>query len=88
MNWIKKFIPAYIEVRSLYWVQYNQEMDRKLAFIFECIDKEWYEFAEVAIKDFDMQYNQSTVPNWVAENMAVIHKAKSMYLFMTNKSID
>jgi hypothetical protein len=85
MNWIKKIIPAYIEVRSLYWVQYNQEMERKLEFIFDSIDNEWYDLAKIAIDVFEEDYNQGTVPKWVAENMAAIYKAKSMLAFMTSE---
>ena len=27
MNWLKKLIPAYIEIRSLYWVKYEKQME-------------------------------------------------------------
>jgi len=38
MNWIKKLIPAYLEIRSLYWVEYGQRMDQELEEIFKNID--------------------------------------------------
>jgi hypothetical protein len=83
MNWIKKFIPGYIEIRSLYWVEYAKQMDHELANIFNAIDNDQYKVAAVLIKFFDKKHNQSTVPTWVGLKMSEIHSAKSMLTFLS-----
>jgi hypothetical protein len=30
INWVKKLIPGYIEIRSLYWVQHTKKMNSLL----------------------------------------------------------
>lgn len=47
---IKKLIPAYFEIRSLYWVQYEKAMNEELKSIFEKIDIDDYSAAENLIK--------------------------------------
>lgn len=78
LNWIKKLIPAYIEIRSLYWVQYAKELDADLRAIFHMIDEDKYKEAHELIDIFDEKYNQGFVPLWVGMLIAKIYKAKSM----------
>jgi hypothetical protein len=82
LNWIKKLIPAYIEIRSLYWLQYAKELDADLRAIFNMIDEDKYKEAHKLIDIFDEKYNQSFVPYWVAIRIAEIYRAKSMLVFL------
>lgn len=86
MNWIKKLIPGFIEVRSLYWIQYNAKMERALVGIFAALDDDQYDKARDLILEFKKNFSQQNVPHWVALNYAEIYKATSMYSFMTNQS--
>lgn len=81
-NWIKKLIPAYFEVRSLFWVQCGNEMNSRLMQIFRCIDDDNYELAEIMIRNFESDFTQSGVPDWIAEQYADIYRAKSMLSFL------
>jgi hypothetical protein len=82
MNWIKKLIPAYIEIRSLYWVEYGKQLDADLSEIFNLIDEDKYKEANELIDIFDKKYHQGFVPYWVAIKISQIYKAKSMLLFL------
>lgn len=81
MNWIKKLIPAYIEIRSLYWVEYGKKMDCALKEIFGAIDNEKYEEAEILIKRFESTFSQQGVPFWIAIKYAEIYRAISQLAF-------
>lgn len=83
LNFLKKIIPANFKAYSLYWVEYSKKMEKDLEEIFNCIDSDNYKEAKVLIDKFNNTYNQSTVPYWVAEKMAQIHKAQSMLIFFT-----
>jgi len=83
LNFLKKIIPANFKTYSLYWVEYSKKMEKDLEEIFNCIDLDNYKEAKILIDKFNNTYNQSTVPLWVAEKMAQIHKAKSMLIFFT-----
>jgi hypothetical protein len=78
MNWIKKIIPAYIEIRSLYWVAREKQMDKELSDIFQKIDQDKYEEAKKLIIIFENTYSQNGVPNFIGEKYAEIYRAKSM----------
>jgi hypothetical protein len=56
INWLKKLIPGYIEIRSLYWVEHGKEMDNALEKIFYAIDTDKYDEAEVLIKKFESTF--------------------------------
>jgi len=84
MDWIKKLIPAYIDVRSLYWVRHEKKMDLALGDIFDAIDKDDYEKAKILIKEFESTFSQGGVPNWVAKKYAEIYRAKSMLSFLSD----
>lgn len=82
MNWLQKLIPAYIEIRSLYWVRHEAKMELALVKIFEAIDKDECVKAEKLIQEFDSTFSQSGVPNWVGIKYAEIYRAKSMLAFL------
>ena len=81
-NWIKKLTPAYFEMRSLFWVQYGNEMNSRLSQIFNCIDEGNFELAEIMINNFESVFTQNGVPNWIAVQYADIYRAKSMLSFL------
>lgn len=85
---IKKLIPAYFEIRSLYWVQYEKAMNEELKSIFEKIDMDDYSAAENLIKEFELKHHQGTVPLWVGLKMAEIHRAQSMLVFLKSEIED
>jgi hypothetical protein len=78
MNWIKRLIPAWIEVRSLYWVEYGKEMDAALHKIFGAIDDDRYDEAQELINEFESRFNQSDGPFWCGIKYAEIYRASSM----------
>ncbi len=78
LNLIKKVIPAKIEIRSLYWVEHGKKMDSALSVIFEAIDNDRYSEANRLIDEFELEFSQSNVPNWIGEMYASIYRAKSM----------
>ena len=82
INFIKMFIPAYVEFRSLYWIQYNAKMESALTEIFNSIDEDQYEKADNLIAEFESKFNQSTGPEWVGMKYAEIYRAKSMLDFL------
>lgn len=81
-NWIKKLIPAYIEIRSLYWVEYGKQIDSDLKDIFNLIDEDKYKEAHELIDIFDKKYNQGFNPEWIDILIADIYRAKSMLVFL------
>jgi hypothetical protein len=82
MNWLKKLIPGYIEIRSLYWVEHGKEMDNALEKIFYAIDTDKYDEAEVLIKKFESTFSQQGVPHWIAIKYSTLYKAISMLNFL------
>ncbi len=82
MNWIKRLIPAYIEIRSLYWIGVEKEMDRDLGDIFHQIDEDNYEKAQILIDAFERKFSQSGVPHWIGIKYAEIYRAISMVNFL------
>ena len=82
MNWLKKLIPAYIEIRSLYWVKYEKQMDKALDDIFYQIDTDDYKKAQELVSVFESTFTQSGVPEWVAIKYAEIYRASSMINFL------
>jgi predicted P-loop ATPase len=82
MNWLKKLIPSYLEIRSLYWVEHGKQMDIKLGNIFDAIDEDNYVKAKELINEFESEFSQGGVPNWIAIKYAEIYRAKSMVAFL------
>jgi hypothetical protein len=82
MNWLKKLIPACIEIRSLYWVEHEKQMDKALGDIFYQIDEDNYDKAQELIRVFESTFTQSGVPEWVAIKYAEIYRASSMVNFL------
>jgi hypothetical protein len=77
MNWIKRLIPAYIEIRSLYWVEYGKEMDVALHEIFLAIDDDRYDEAQELIDQFEARFNQGEGPFWIGLKYSEIYRASS-----------
>ena len=82
MNWLKKIIPAYIEIRSLYWVEYGKTMDAALKEIFHQIDEDNYDNALTLIFKFESTFTQFGVPHWIALKYSEIYKAVYMVDFL------
>jgi hypothetical protein len=82
MNWIKKLIPAYIEIRSLYWVERGKDMDAALKDIFHQIDMDNLDEAIELIKKFESTFTQGGVPHWIGIKYAEIYRAISMVHFL------
>jgi hypothetical protein len=82
MNWLKKLIPSYLEIRSLYWVEHGKRMNIKLMSIFNAIDEDDYIKAKDLIEEFELVFTQNGVPNWIAIKYAEIYRAKSMLTFL------
>ena len=78
MNWIKRLIPVWIEVRSLYWVEYGKEMDSDLSKIFGAIDDNRYAEAQELIDKFESRYTQGEGPLWIGLKYSAIYRASSM----------
>jgi hypothetical protein len=82
MNWLTKLFPAYIEIRSLYWVKYEKQMDKALEDIFHQIDIDDYKRAQELIDVFQSTFTQGGVPEWVAIKYAEVYRASSMVSFL------
>jgi hypothetical protein len=82
MNWLKKLIPVYIEVRSLYWVKYEKQMDEALKDIFHQIDIGDYKKSQELIDVFESTFTQNGVPGWVALKYSEVYRATSMLNFL------
>jgi len=82
LNLLKKYIPVYIEIRSLYWIEIGKQMDVKLELIFDAIDMDDYVNAENYIVEFESEFTQSGVPDWIGIKYAEIYRAKSMITFL------
>jgi hypothetical protein len=82
MKWLKKLIPRYLEIRSLYWVEQGKLMDIKLGIIFNAIDEDNYMTADALIKEFESEFTQNGVPNWIGIKYSEIYRAKSMLTFL------
>ena len=79
---IQKCIPAYIEVRSLYWVNYEKQIDDELSEIFKLIDEDKYTEAKALLEIFDKTHSQGMVPYWVALKLSESVRAGSMISFL------
>jgi hypothetical protein len=84
MDWIKKLIPFYIEIRSMYWVEYGIKMDTALGDIFDALDHDLYAKASRLIEDFETTFTQSGVPYWIAVKYSEIYRAKSELVCLDN----
>jgi hypothetical protein len=82
MKWIKKLIPVYIEIRSLYWVEHGKKMDEALGDIFDAIDNDNYDFALKSIIKFENEFSQGGVPEWIGVKYSEIYRAISMINFL------
>lgn len=82
MNWIKKLIPAYIEIRSLYWIEKSTVMNNELYEIFHKIDQSDFSAARLLIEQFEKKYEGIKFPDWVCEIYSQIHRANSMLVFL------
>lgn len=78
MNW-KKLIPAYIQIKSLYTIQQEKILDNELHILFNLIDIDKYDEAEIELNKLRLKYGD-TVPE--------LSKASSMILFMKTPLTD
>jgi hypothetical protein len=82
MNWIKKLMPAKIEIRSLYWVSIQKEMDADLVVIFGKIDEDKYGYAKILIEGFRYKWDGKKYPKWILDTYSKISRAQSMVDFL------
>jgi len=80
---LEKINPAYLEIRSLYWVQHGKKMDSMLKEISLCIDHDNYKAAEQGIEKFHKTFSQNCVPKWIAIKYSEIYSLQSMLTFLT-----
>jgi hypothetical protein len=72
--WIKKLIPAYIQIKSLYTIQQEKILDKELTNLFHLIDTDEYDAAKRVLEILRKKYGD-TVPE--------LTKASSMLHFLT-----
>jgi hypothetical protein len=82
MNWIKKLVPAFIEVRSLYWVQKHREMTKELEAIFLAIDMDLYDRASDLVETFEEKWSAIKTPEWMRNTRAQLSSATTMLYFL------
>jgi len=82
MNWLKMLIPVYIEIRSLYWVELEREMNADLVIIFEKIDADQYGYASILIEGFRHKWDGKKYPEWIENTYAQINRAQAMVDFL------
>lgn len=78
MNWIKKLVPAYFEVRSLYWVQKHDRMIEDVREIYDALDTEAYDVAEKLIDSFEGRWSSVRTPEWTYATQAEVSRARSL----------
>lgn len=81
-DFFKLLIPAYIEIRSLYWIEKSIVMNNELSEIFHKIDQSDFSVARLLIEEFEKKYEGMKCPNWVGEIHSQIHRANSMLVFL------
>lgn len=88
INFLKRFVPAFVEVRSLYWVEKGREMDWELADIFHMIDTEQYARATIRILAFKRTWMHGRkLPNWLAEKSTAVTRAETMVGFLEQSEL-
>lgn len=83
INFFKRWLPAYIEVRSLYWVERGREMDLDLRVIFDLIDNDRYGAAFSKIGKFKRKWDGIPLPLWLCEKRSEVCRAEAMVNFLT-----
>ena len=81
INLLKKLVPVYVEFRSLYWVQIEQQMKTDILQIFSLIDADRYQDAQWLIDAFETRYYKYEIvkkPEFVSRTMSEIHRAQAM----------
>jgi hypothetical protein len=81
LKFIFKFIPVYVEFRSLYWVQIEKQMKKDILQIFSLIDADRYQDAQWLIDAFETRYYKYEIvkkPEFVSRTMSEIHRAQAM----------
>ena len=82
INFLKRLLPAYIEVRSLYWVEQGQEMDKDLEMIFHLIDAGQYTTAAFELEKFREKWDGRKLPLWLSLKSAEACRAEAMLNFL------
>lgn len=72
---LEKLIPAYIhiEIKSLYTIKQQKIFDNKIKFLFELIDNEKYNEAEIELKKLESEYGY---------DIRELNKAKAIICFL------
>jgi hypothetical protein len=80
----KKLIPFDFQIKSLYWVQVERQMDKELETIFAHLDNDEYLTAKMLIVEFDEKWGDMVVPNWLIPTKSQIERARAMLSFLTD----
>lgn len=82
VTFFKRLLPAYIEVRSLYWVERGQEMDEDLKLIFHLIDTDQYTDAASKLEQFNEKWDGIQLPRWLCEKRSEACRGEAMLNFL------
>lgn len=74
MNWIKKLIPAYISIKSLYTIEQERLLSKELSTLFELIDNDEYINARSTLTLLKLKYGDS---------VADLSRAEAILNFLT-----
>lgn len=67
--WIKKLIPAYIQIKSLYTIQQEKILDKELTNLFHLIDTDEYDAAKRVLEILRKKYGDIVPELTRAETM-------------------
>lgn len=82
INFLKRLLPAYIEVRSLYWVEQGEEMNSELGAIFDMIDTDQYTEAASKLEQFHKKWDGRKLPLWLSLKSAEACRGEAMLNFL------
>lgn len=82
INFFKRLLPAYIEVRSLYWVERGQEMDGDLELIFHLIDTGQLTVAAFKLEQFNKKWDGIILPHWLCVKRSEACRGEAMLNFL------
>ena len=78
LKFLSKFVPASIQIKTLYWANKEKEMDWDLSVIGGYIDEECYDIAETLVYGFRAKWESQKLPDWLSTKTAEVSRLEAM----------
>ena len=86
ITYLTKLIPFSIKIKSLYWVNKEKEINFDLSILFNLIDTDKYDEAEIKLETLKTKWYSIESPHWFQlEWLSKFAKAEAMLNFLTSK---